>query len=225
MEVAETAVTVAVEDVAAAKASLKGAEEALAQARLGDDRIRVKEEEIATLRAEETRAKTQARWTEAAVAEGEASIAAAEGAKKEIQSILDDLTVVSPTDGVVLTRMVEQGEVVARGAALLEVVDLGKLYLKVYVPEPQIGRIRIGSEARIFTDAYPDTPVDATVRYVASQAEFTPKEVQTPDERVKLVFAVKLYLKENPGHRFTPGLPADAVIRWKDGTPWVAPRW
>ncbi|HEX5136380.1 MAG TPA: HlyD family efflux transporter periplasmic adaptor subunit, partial [Planctomycetota bacterium] len=225
MEMAETAVAVAVEDVAAAKAALTGAEEALAQARLGGDRIRVKEEEIATLRAEEARARTGALWHEAAVAEGEASVAAAEGARKEIQSVLDDLTVVSPTDGVVLTRMVEEGEVVARGAALLEVVDLGRLYLKVYVPEPQIGRIRIGSEARIFTDAYPDTPVDATVRYVASQAEFTPKEVQTPDERVKLVFAVKLYLKENPEHRFTPGLPADAVIRWKDGTPWARPRW
>jgi len=225
MEMAETAVAVAVEDVAAAKAALKGAEEVLAQARLGDDRIRVKEEEIATLRAEEVRARTQARWYEAAVAEGDASVAAAEAAKREIQSVLDDLTIVSPTDGVVLTRMVEEGEVVARGAALLEVVDLDKLYLKVYVPEPQIGRIRIGSEARIFTDAFPDTPVDATVRYVASQAEFTPKEVQTPDERVKLVFAVKLYLKGNPEHRFTPGLPADAVIRWKDGTPWARPRW
>ncbi len=225
LEMAETALRVALEEVAAAKAAFKGAEEEAREARLGDDRILVKQEDIATLRAEEAKARTQVLWNEAAVAQGAASIAAAEAARKEIQSVLDDLTIASPSDGVVLTRMVEEGEVIARGAALLEVVDLDRLYLKVYVPEPQIGRIRIGSDARIFTDAFPDTPVPASVRYIASEAEFTPKEVQTPDERVKLVFAVKLYLTENPERRFTPGLPADAVIRWKDGTPWAPPRW
>lgn len=225
LEMAETLLAVALEDVAASKAALEGAEEEARQARLGEDRVLVKQEEIATLRAEEAKARTQVLWTEAAIAQGEASVASAEAARKEIRSVLDDLTIASPSDGVVLTRMVEAGEVIARGAALLEVVDLDKLYLKVYVPEPQIGRIRIGSDARIFTDAFPDAPVAATVRYIASQAEFTPKEVQTPDERVKLVFAVKLYLVENPERRFTPGLPADAVIRWKDGTPWAPPRW
>ncbi|MTD32332.1 hypothetical protein [Paludibacterium denitrificans] len=60
---------------------------------------------------------------------------------------------------------------------------------------------------------------------IASRAEFTPKEVQTPDERVKLVYAVKLSLKSNPGFKLTPGLPADAVIRWKDGVEWQRPRW
>jgi len=225
LEVAQTALKTATEDVAAAEAALAGAEERAADARLGSGRITVKEEEIATLRAEEARAKTLVTWNAAAIAERDAAVAAAEAAKQEIQSILDDLTIIAPSDGVVLTRMVEQGEVVAPGAALLEVVDLDRLYLKVYVPEVQIGRIRIGAEARIYTDAFPETPVAAAVGYVASQAEFTPKEVQTPDERVKLVFAVKLYLKENPERRFTPGLPADAVIRWKDGVPWTPPRW
>jgi HlyD family secretion protein len=216
---------VALQEVAAAKAAVAAAEEQLRQARLGDLRIAVKQEEIATLRAEEARARTQAVWHEAAVAQGEASLAAAEAGRREVESVLEDLTIASPTDGVVLTRMVEEGEVIARGAALLEVVDLDRLYLKVYVPEAQIGRMRIGAEARIHTDAFPDAPLQATVRYIASQAEFTPKEVQTPDERVKLVFAVKLYLVTNPERRYTPGLPADAVIRWKDGTPWAPPRW
>jgi len=75
------------------------------------------------------------------------------------------------------------------------------------------------------TDAFPDEPFAATVRYIASQAEFTPKEVQTPDERVKLVYAVKLYLDANPDHRLTPGLPADAVIRWQESASWAKPRW
>jgi HlyD family secretion protein len=120
--------------------------------------------------------------------------------------------------------MVDVGEVVAAGAPLLELVDLDRLYLKVYVPEVQIGKLRLDLPARIYTDAFPDQPFDATLRYIASKAEFTPKEVQTQDERVKLIYAVKLYLKENPDHRLTPGLPADAIIRWKDDVDWAKPR-
>ena len=63
------------------------------------------------------------------------------------------------------------------------------------------------------------------MRYIASTAEFTPKEVQTPDERVKLVFAVRLYLDSNPEHRLSPGLPADAIIRWKPEVRWERPQW
>ncbi len=74
-------------------------------------------------------------------------------------------------------------------------------------------------------DAYPGQPFDATVRYISSTAEFTPKEVQTPDERVKLVYTVKLYLDKNPQHRLTPGMPADAIIRWKSGVPWEKPKY
>lgn len=116
------------------------------------------------------------------------------------------------------------GEVVAAGAPLLELVDLDHLYLKVYVPEVQIGKLRLDLSARIFTDAFPEQPFEAMVRYIASKAEFTPKEVQTPDERVKLIYAVKLYLRENPDHRLTPGLPADAIIRWKEDVVWAKPR-
>ncbi len=104
-------------------------------------------------------------------------------------------------------------------------MDLDRLYLKVYVPERQIGKLRLDLPARVYTDAFPQQPFAARVRYIASRAEFTPKEVQTTDERVKLVFAAKLYLDENPEHRLSPGLPADAVIRWKEDTPWERPRW
>jgi HlyD family secretion protein len=121
--------------------------------------------------------------------------------------------------------MVDSGEVVGAGTPLLVLVDLDRLYLKVYVPEVEIGKLRLGLPARVYTDAFPDQPFAASVRHIASQAEFTPKEVQTPDERVKLVYAVKLYLTENPGHRLTPGLPADAVIRWDPDVPWERPRW
>ncbi len=194
---------VAQKDIASSRSALIQANKELAQAGLGWKRIRAKEAEVTALERQRDQAY-------AALAEAE--------------SVLKDLTITAPTSGTVTTRMVDVGEVVAAGAPLLELVDLDRLYLKVYVPEVQIGKLRLDLPARIYTDAFPDQPFEATVRYIASKAEFTPKEVQTPDERVKLIYAVKLYLKENPDHRLTPGLPADAIIRWKEDVAWVKPK-
>jgi HlyD family secretion protein len=194
---------VAQKDIAFARSALLQATKELAQAELGWKRIRAKESDVNAL--ERQRDQAYAVFDEA-------------------ESVLKDLTITAPTSGTVTTRMINAGEVVAAGAPLLELVDLDRLYLKVYVPEVQIGKLRLDLPARIFTDAFPEQPFDATVRYIASKAEFTPKEVQTPDERVKLIYAVKLYLKENPDHRLTPGLPADAIIRWKDDVAWAKPR-
>ena len=124
-----------------------------------------------------------------------------------------------------MTRMTDVGEVVAAGSPLVTLVDLDRLYLRVFVSEIQIGSIPLGLSARIYTDAFSSKPFPATVRYISSRAEFTPREVQTPEERVKLVYAVKLYLDANAEHRLTPGLPADAIIRWRDDVPWAEPRW
>ena len=194
---------VAIAEIAVARATLEQATQELRQAELGWQRIRVKEAEVAALERQRDQA--------------EATLA-------EAQSVLDDLTIVAPTNGTVTTRMVDVGEVVAAGAPLLELVDLDRLYLQVYVPEVQIGKVRLDLPAKVYTDAFPAQPFDATVRYIASKAEFTPKEVQTTDERVKLIYAVRLYLTDNSDHRLTPGLPADAVIRWKDNVAWIKPR-
>jgi HlyD family secretion protein len=175
----------------------------LAQAELGWKRIRAKESEVAALEQQRDQA---------------------EAATAEVESILADLTIVAPTSGTITTRMVNTGEVVMAGAPLLELVDLDRLYLKVYIPEIEIGKVRLDLPARIYTDAFPDQPFDAMVRYIASKAEFTPKEVQTRDERVKLIYVVKLYLAANPDHRLTPGLPADAIIRWHEGVAWMKPK-
>lgn len=202
-EQAEMRWNVAKRDIAIARAGLAQAQKGSAQAELGWKRILAKEAEVAALE----RRRDQAYAT-----------------LEEAQSVLTDLTITGPSDGTITTRMVDAGEVVSTGAPLLELVNLDRLYLKVYVPEAQVGKVRLDLPAKIYTDAFPDRPFDATVRYIASKAEFTPKEVQTPDERVKLIFPVKLYLDENPDHRLTPGLPADAVIRWKDDVAWTKPR-
>ena len=138
---------------------------------------------------------------------------------------LADMTIESPARGTVIARMVEPGELANRGTPLLELVNLDNLYLKAYVPEILIGKVKRGLQARIHTDAYPDQAFPAEVRYIASQAEFTPREVQTQSARTKLVYAVKLYVTENPQGRLTPGLPADAVIRWREDVAWEPPQW
>ena len=201
---ADLAWAVARADLATAMAALTQAHKQLAEAQLGKEDIQAKASRVAAAEAREREA-----------------VAAVAGAR----SMLDDLVIKAPAGGIITTRIVDEGEVVAAGAPLLTIVDLDRLYLKVYVPERQIGKLRLGLPARIYTDAFPDQPFSARVRYIASRAQFTPKEVQTPDERVKLVYAVRLYLDRNPEHRLTPGLPADAVIRWRDDVAWIKPRW
>ena len=203
LDQAEARWKIGASEISLAKASLDQATKELRQAELGWKRIRAKEAEVAALERQRDQAYA---------------------GLDEAQSVLTDLTITAPTGGTITTRMVDVGEVVSAGAPLLELVDLDRLYLKVYVPEVQIGKVRLDLPARIYTDAFPDRPFDATVRYIASKAEFTPKEVQTPDERVKLIYPVKLYLNENPDHRLTPGLPADAIIQWKEDAAWAKPR-
>ncbi len=195
---------VAANQARSAEEAVRVAERQLAQARLGDERLRAKADEVKALAAQLNRAR-------AGLAEAE--------------SVRADLTIAAPASGIVTQRLVNAGEVVAAGSPLFDIVDLDRLYLQVYVPEQAIGKVRLGLPARVFTDAFPDRPLAATVHYIAAQAQFTPKEVQTPDERVKLVYEVRLYLDANPQHRAMPGLPADAVIRWKQDAPWARPRW
>lgn len=209
---------VARNELTTAAAAITTANKRLAEAELGRERIVEQEDAIVALEAKHAKALAH-------IDECEARRAAAKATLAEAQSTLDDLTITAPAAGTIVARFVDQGEVVTAGAPLFDLVNLDRLYLQVYVPETEIGRLRLDLPAKIYTDAFPDTPFDATVRYIASEAEFTPKEVQTKDERVKLVYAVRLYFNANPDHRLTPGLPADAVIRWKEETPWTKPRW
>ncbi len=211
--------------VAAAEAAMQAERQAERQARRDRDRLQ-------NLLAKETASRQEAERAELAwrVASDQLEAARARrdqarAAVAEVESLLDDLEIHAPAAGVITTRIVAEGEVVAPGSPLLDIVDLDRLYLKVYVPAKEIGKLRLDLPAQIWVDAFPDEPFPAVVRYIASRAEFTPKEVQTPDERVKLVYAIKLYLDENPDHRLVPGLPADAMIRWQEGAPWMKPRW
>jgi HlyD family secretion protein len=118
---------------------------------------------------------------------------------------------------------VELGERVEIGTPLFTLVDLDSLYVKVYVPEPSIGKVTLGQEARVHVDTYPGRAFPARVTRISQEAEFTPKNVETREERVKLVFAVEIALAENPGGILKPGMPADVALRWQPGAPWGMP--
>lgn len=143
----------------------------------------------------------------------------AEAGAKEAQSVLEDCRIAAPISGTVMTKIAEEGEVLAAGRPILTLIDLSDIYLKVYIPEVEIGKIRLGNPARIHVDAYPGRPFEAKVTHINQEAEFTPKNVETKQERVNLVFAVKL-TASNPQGLLKPGMPADGVIKYKDGTPW-----
>jgi HlyD family secretion protein len=184
------------------------AEEALVSSRQQLALARLGTQQVATMRAERNALARQRRQAQAQLAEQRSHVA--------------DFSIRSPIAGRVLTRTVERGERVEAGTALFTLVDLDRLYVKIYVPEPSIAKVALGQEARVYVDAYPGRAFPARVSKVSQEAEFTPKNVETREERVKLVFAVEVALAENPGGVLKPGMPADAVIRWQPDAPWVA---
>ena len=126
---------------------------------------------------------------------------------------------IAPSEGTILTKAAQPGELLSPGKPLLVLGDLERPYLRVYLPEREIGKVKLGDAARVYVDSFPGRPFDAFVIEVANKAEFTPKDVHMPDERVTLVYAVKLEIR-NPQGLVKPGMPADARIRWKPDAPW-----
>ncbi len=118
----------------------------------------------------------------------------------------------APFDGVVLVRQAELGEVVAPGAPIVTLADLDHIWVRVYVPETDLGRVHWGQEVIVRTDTYPGKQYKGRVSFIASDAEFTPKSVQTQKERVTLVYRVKVDV-ENPNYELKPGMPADAYLQ------------
>lgn len=133
-----------------------------------------------------------------------------------IDAALANSTLYAPIDGVVLTRNLEPGEVAFAGSPVLTLADLSKVWIKIYVSEPVVGLIRTGDAAAIRVDSWPDQSFPGVVTYISDEPEFTPKTVQTKEERTKLVFAVKIGL-ENPEGLLKPGMPADAEIAVNTG--------
>ena len=138
-------------------------------------------------------------------------LAMAEAGVELAEKKLADCAVVAPLSGTVVHRLMSPGEVSGPGATLFVVQDLDTVRLTVFVPESDIGAVRLGDPVAVSIDSHPDRTFPGRVSRIRDEAEFTPKNVQTKDERVKLVFGVEVELA-NPEGYLKPGLPADAVI-------------
>jgi len=125
---------------------------------------------------------------------------------------LDYTVLRAPFTGVVLVRQAELGEVVSSGTPIVTLADLDHIWLRVYLPETDLGKVRWGQDVDVRTDTYPGRVYRGRISVIASDAEFTPKSVQTEQERVTLVYRIKIDV-ENPGYELKPGMPADAYIK------------
>jgi len=128
-----------------------------------------------------------------------------------IDSQLSDTVANSPVDGIVLVKAVNVGEVIASGTTVVTVGDVDHPWLRGYINETDLGRVKIGTKARVTTDSYPGRVYNGRVTFVSSEAEFTPKQIQTQQERVKLVYRLKIEL-DDPKHELKINMPADAEI-------------
>ena len=129
----------------------------------------------------------------------------------QVSATIENAVIYSPIDGTVLDTNVEVGEMAFPGTPILTIADITKPWMYIYVNEQKLGLVKIGQPVKIFIDSYPGRAFPGKVVSISNKAEFTPKTIQTKDERIKLVFAVKVMI-ENPDMVLKPGMPADAEI-------------
>jgi HlyD family secretion protein len=141
-----------------------------------------------------------------------AQLAHAEASLRVVEAQLDNMLLRSPSDGVISVRHHEPGEIVAAGSAVLTLMNRDDRWVRIYVPEHRIGSVALGQAATIRCDTYPERDYAGTVSFIAGEAEFTPKSVQTAEERVKLVFAVKVRITGDSGQDLKPGMPVDVQL-------------
>lgn len=158
------------------------------------------------------------------VLEAQSAIEAALATVERLESDVEDATLKAPRGGRVEYRIAQPGEIVAAGGKVLTVLDVGEVYMTFFLPETVVGRVAIGTEARIVLDAAPQRPVPAKVSFVASSAQFTPKTVETKEERQKLMFRVRAQVDPELLRRYRTqvktGLPGVAYVRLDPAAAW-----
>ncbi len=210
---AESQVASAQASIAQAKAKLILAEQELSRASELVKKGHTSKETYDTRVSEVAVARANLEAAEAELVSRQRSVDAARAGAKEIQTQIDDATLVSPTIGRVLYRLAEPGEVLGSGGKVLTVVNLADVYMEIFLPSSQVNRIAIGAEARVKLDIL-DVAVPATVSFVSPESQFTPKSVETASEREKLVFRVKVRVPQK--------LVLDHIDRVKTGVRGVA---
>ena len=125
---------------------------------------------------------------------------------------MDDTVIYAPIDGVVLVKSAEAGEVLAAGTTIVTIGDVDHPWLRAYVGETELGRVKLGQKVKLTTDSYANKSYEGTVSFIASDAEFTPKQIQTKEERVKLVYRIKVDV-DNSAHELKNNMPVDGEIQ------------
>ena len=141
--------------------------------------------------------------------------AGVDAASSVVDQIIDQIarqSLFSPIDGLVLQHLVHEGEYSLPGMAVVSIADLSELELTAYVPEAELNNVQIGAMVSVKVDAFPERVYSGEIIYIADQAEFTPRNIQTPEDRVIMVFAIQIRVP-NPDGSLKPGLPADVIIR------------
>jgi HlyD family secretion protein len=178
------------EDIAGGRADVARAQAAVRTAEANRLELLRKEQELVARKAEIDRSQAQ------------------EGIS---ESQLDDTAVYAPIDGVVLMKSAEVGEVLAAGTTVLTIADLDHPWLRAYINETDLGRVKLGQKVKLTTDSYPGKVYEGRVSFISSEAEFTPKQIQTKEERVKLVYRIKIDV-DNHAHELKNNMPVDAEI-------------
>jgi HlyD family secretion protein len=151
-------------------------------------------------------------------------VARAEGALAQIEETLDHMRARAPFAGIVTAKHREVGEIIPAGSPVLTLRDRSERWVRIYVPERDVGRVALGAPAEIRTDADPKRAFKGSIVFIATQAEFTPRSVQTKEERVRLVYAVKVRIDGDPEYQLKPGMPADVRIAPAASVPAAAPK-
>jgi HlyD family secretion protein len=147
--------------------------------------------------------------------QAQASLRAAEQVLAQAQTRLEYTVAVSPLSGIVLSKNIEPGEYVSPGTPVVTVGEVSRVFLRAYINETDLGRVKVGQKVRVTTDTFPGKSYEGHLSFLAPQAEFTPKNIQTQKERVKLVYRIKVEIP-NPQMELKPGMPADGEILTKN---------
>ncbi|MFT4011788.1 MAG: HlyD family efflux transporter periplasmic adaptor subunit [Paracoccus sp. (in: a-proteobacteria)] len=189
---------------------------AISQQSLDDDRATERRARAALASAKASLAASEAAIgsARAQIVDAEAALEAAKAVKARIEAEIQDATLVAPRDGRVQYRLAQPGEVLASGGRVINMIDVSDVYMNFFLPTEQAGRVELGSEVRLVMDAAPGVVIPATVSFVADVAQFTPKTVETEEERLKLTFRVRA--------RIAPELLAQYIRQVKTGLPGMA---
>jgi HlyD family secretion protein len=179
------------EDIEAARAQVARAEAAVRVSEANRLELRRREEDLVSRRADISRARAQVAITDTQI---------------------NDTVVTSPVDGVVLVKSAEVGEVLAAGTTVVTIGDIDHPWLRAYINETDLGRVKLGQPANLTTDSFPGKTYPGRVSFISSEAEFTPKQIQTREERVKLVYRIKIDV-DNQSHELKSNMPVDAEIQ------------